>query len=467
MSIATRGITFSTNGAVSGSLSFDGTGHELAVAGSESFDISSQTSYTIEAWVNPAGSGHNRAIVEKDWNPGSTDPSWALWLNTADQLVFSIRYFNYNSNTVIPAGQWTHVAVTANASIWTLFVNGVAVNSGAVGATVPVGGSPVRVGGGDSTGGGNALNYDGLMSNLRITQGVLVYTGNFAVPGAPLTATQTAGTNISAITGTETWLLLNSATQATYIVDSSTNAWSMINTGPVTWSSATPFKKTNITLGVQPNGVGITNYGNPNWTFNPALTGNSLFVGPYNGIPGTDVQANNPEQSISIGQFTAGGAMADISNLILFTVLSVQEDPDDVTADLAAVGVAYVTADLNNPLGTDANSVGWQQNGDIFYNGSVVSSGLPTFVPQDSLDMAFDLAAGVMWMRVNGGDWNGNPKADPAANTGGIAMNIVGTGTYGSATALYPAVGPGAFNFIDEFAVQTTSYSIPAGYKAV
>jgi hypothetical protein len=43
--------------------------------------------------------------------------------------------------------------------------------------------------------------YTGLMSNMRIVRNLAVYTGNFTVPTSPLGLTQSAGTNISAITG--------------------------------------------------------------------------------------------------------------------------------------------------------------------------------------------------------------------------------------------------------------------------
>jgi hypothetical protein len=84
----------------------------------------------------------------------------------------------------------------------------------------------------------------GYLANVRIVKGVAVYTGNFTSPIAPLQATQSAGTNISAITGTQTALLLNGCSGA-FLADSSTNLYvpSSISTGTAapTWAILSPF----------------------------------------------------------------------------------------------------------------------------------------------------------------------------------------------------------------------------------
>ena len=60
-------------------------------------------------------------------------------------------------------------------------------------------------------------------------------------PTAPLATTQSAGTNISAITGTQTQLLLNTPNNASFLVDSSTNAFTVTNNGSVTSNALNPF----------------------------------------------------------------------------------------------------------------------------------------------------------------------------------------------------------------------------------
>jgi hypothetical protein len=69
--------------------------------------------------------------------------------------------------------------------------------------------------------------------------------------------------------------------------------------------------------------------------------------------------------------------------------------------------------------GNDAQSVGVTGDGSFYFNGAVVSSGLPTFgAPGDIIDVALHGGVG-WWIRVNGGDWNNNPAANPATDTGG------------------------------------------------
>ena len=82
------------------------------------------------------------------------------------------------------------------------------------------------------------------VSNLRVVKGVGVYTGTFTPPTSPLQATQAAGTNIAAITGTQTSLLLSSVS-GSYLADGSTNSYAPVappspSIVPV-WNQSSPF----------------------------------------------------------------------------------------------------------------------------------------------------------------------------------------------------------------------------------
>jgi len=85
------------------------------------------------------------------------------------------------------------------------------------------------------------IRITGYMSNMRVVIGLGVYTGAFTVPTSPLTVTQSAGTNISAITAGQTQLLLNTTNDANFLKDSSTNNITMVNNNGVTSSALNPF----------------------------------------------------------------------------------------------------------------------------------------------------------------------------------------------------------------------------------
>jgi len=70
--------------------------------------------------------------------------------------------------------------------------------------------------------------FNGYISNLRFTRYLRVYTGDFTVPTSPLTNTQSASTNIAAITnvdgpGNGGRVMLLTA-QSSTIIDNSVNA---------------------------------------------------------------------------------------------------------------------------------------------------------------------------------------------------------------------------------------------------
>jgi len=133
---------------------------------------------------------------------------------------------------------WYHVAMVYNGSnAVTLYVNGNSAVTGNPGAMAASGAATLI---GSFTVGDNASRFKGNLSNLRVVKGVAVYTGNFTVPTAPLTVTQSSGTNISAITPGQTQLLLNTASPD-YFLDASTNAFTVTNVNSVATSTDNPF----------------------------------------------------------------------------------------------------------------------------------------------------------------------------------------------------------------------------------
>lgn len=75
-----------------------------------------------------------------------------------------------------------------------------------------------------------------IQPGVRLGAGVTI-----TPPTSALTNTQSAGTNISAITTGQTQLLLNTTNDANFLKDSSDNNFTVTNNGSVTSSALNPF----------------------------------------------------------------------------------------------------------------------------------------------------------------------------------------------------------------------------------
>jgi len=93
-----------------------------------------------------------------------------------------------------------------------------------------------------------------------------------------------------------------------------------------------------------------------------------------------------------------------------------------------AIGLANSTASLTvGPGSPDTNSLAYYEGDPLVYcaGGSIGSSGL-TYVAGDTIDMAVDIGAGLVWVRQNGGNWNNSGSANPATGTGGLSFTLTG-----------------------------------------
>ena len=202
---------------------FISTNSNPAITVTNSAFATGTTNFTVECWVwlDPLSSA-NAAFV-------STISSVINGFSIArDYFGFTPADGSGSSDTVawsVPTSVWTHVALTAKSGLITGWMNGVAIGSIQRTYVAPAG---TVLGIGRRFSNANQYQFVGLISNLRFVAGVAVYTGNFVVPTSPLTTTQLAGTNISAITGTQTKLL---TLQNDTIVDNSSSPNTLNNLG--------------------------------------------------------------------------------------------------------------------------------------------------------------------------------------------------------------------------------------------
>ena len=229
-----------------GSVSFNGSTQYLTAAYNLSLVQWWDTDYTIEMWIyNNTNAQSSPGLVPLQigyGSPTSTGTYWSFGTNAAGNLYF--YYYNGAavatavSSSTVPLNSWNHVTMVYTNSNTTLtgYINGVQAFSVAKSGTPQApSGNTLNIGSIQNT------KYNGYISNVRIVRGVAVYTGNFTVPLDPLSATQSASTNIAAITGTQTSLLLNTPNSANFIRDSSTNNFTVTNVGTATANSSSPF----------------------------------------------------------------------------------------------------------------------------------------------------------------------------------------------------------------------------------
>lgn len=143
--------------------------------------------FTIEMWI------YVNAFTTESTLIGNLVPStnnwyWGFNVTTGRALKFVYRNtagngINWTSAAAINANQWHHVAFVKNAqstSVMNIYVDGEQV-----------------LGGGDADGGNTGMstssipiaigvNYDGYITNLRVTTGVAIYTAPFTAPTSPL-----------------------------------------------------------------------------------------------------------------------------------------------------------------------------------------------------------------------------------------------------------------------------------------
>jgi hypothetical protein len=121
------GVTF-TNGEVGQAFSFVGANEAVLIPYFPGSDLGAMPSWTIEAWVNPAS--FNNSSWPTIYAKGHWDASLGLnsgtgklesWINNGNQLIGA---------TVVPLGQWSHVALVYDGTNRTFYVNGAFAGAG-------------------------------------------------------------------------------------------------------------------------------------------------------------------------------------------------------------------------------------------------------------------------------------------------------------------------------------------------
>jgi len=183
--------------------------------------------------------------------------------------------------------------------------------------------------------------------------------------------------------------------------------------------------------------------------------------GTYKG-PNINLSNNNQTAFQQFGYQMSGLSETLISGTdkimfsIYYTTLTPTTLPQSRFIGVGKTTMNYQGSPYGGYPGNDDKSIGFNAIGEYYYNGSVVSSDLPTWGDGDTIDIVISHGQ-YWWIRVNGGNWNNNPSANPTTLSGGMTMNglteyypTLCPGYEGTMTILnYPPYGtPSLYNFL-------------------
>lgn len=175
-----------------GSMYFDGTGDYLTTQSSPLLSLGSDN-FTMEFWFYASPKVTQYPILISNGNFGAG--KWQL-TDRHQNYPTKICFGAYNalnapnfleSVTTVSIGNWYHVAITRVGSTFTMYVNGIAEDTGTYASAIDSGTQTVYVG---QDQGQTVTLYAGYISDVRVTKGQSLYNANFVPSNKPLTAVQ-------------------------------------------------------------------------------------------------------------------------------------------------------------------------------------------------------------------------------------------------------------------------------------
>lgn len=151
-----------------GALAFSGS--QGVTAANTNFDFPSNSTFTVEAWVRPSGTGVG-TVAAVGSGQGGNGTNWAFEIGSGLSL-FNNYYSGFSSPAgLIAPGVWQHVAMVARGPMISFYVDGVLVSSGtsdrAVGNAGPVT-SPFSIGTAVRPSGVWDTGFNGAIDEVRV-----------------------------------------------------------------------------------------------------------------------------------------------------------------------------------------------------------------------------------------------------------------------------------------------------------
>jgi hypothetical protein len=246
--------------------------------------------YTVEGWVYQTARSDTRFICGGAFSGNGFQAN----INASGYIAVGIPGFSdlTASTIAIPLNTWTHFAfvrTSTSTNGFTYYINGTAAGTITDANNYSGTATTLNVA---TTNNSSLYVLTGYLSNLRIVKGVAVYTGAFTPPTALLATTQSAGTNIAAITGTATSLLTCQSNR--FRDNSNTNATISVN-GTAQVRPVHPFLLTNNYSAAAYGGSGYFNGSTDYITYNQtfALGTNDFTIEFWLYVPVNPVYPTN------------------------------------------------------------------------------------------------------------------------------------------------------------------------------
>ena len=357
--------------------------------------------------------------------------------------------------------RWSHVALTRSSGTFTLWQDGIARASVTVSADINRNDYSVI---------GKSINsgIKGNISNLRVVKGVAVYTGTFTPPTAALTATQSAGTNIAAITAGQCSLL---TLQSSGFRDNSSNAFTISRYGN-TYMTPNTVPPTS-------SGVGKDNSGNNNnWgtrnidqttatvTYDALTDTPTEYVDSSSVINANYAVLNNMDKGsvVTVSNGGLGWAQSTTTAQAIRATLPMPYGKwywELSAASNNSPGILKQSGSISTYVGGDSKGWSYFIDGTLYNSGSNSSFGA-THGSADTISIAFDADSGKLWFAKNG-VWQGS--GDPAAGTNPAVVAPTDPNDL-----WYPAMSTsvtGAVVGNVNFGQRPFIYNIPSGFKTL
>jgi len=125
-----------------------------------------------------------------------------------------------------------------------------------------------------------------------------------------------------------------------------------------------------------------------------------------------------------------------------------------VTAGHTQIGLASpsTSTGLQQYLGGDKNSVGIWPDGSVLIGGNFAGNLNVSYASGSTVDVAVDLTNKLLWMRVNGGNWNGSATNTPGG-IGGFSLASLSSSSLTPAVNLYTTNDSVIANFANNLGI--------------